>query len=72
MCLHSIYFFEALRLGPELSVMAIQTLIMEAPGFNHTHRYAVNKKTVKHIMMIKNNIFNLMFIGPCIIVIVEE
>ena len=60
MCLHSIYFFEALRLAPELSVMAIQTLIMEVPGFSHTHKYAVNNKTVKHVMIINNNIFCLL------------
>lgn len=57
MCLHSIYFFEGLNLGPELSVMAIQTLIMEVPGFNHNRRYAATKNTVKHIMIINNNIF---------------
>jgi len=55
--LHSIYFFEALSLGPEQSVMAIQTLIMEVPGFNHSNRYVVNRKTMKHIMMINNNTF---------------
>ena len=68
MCLHSIYFFVALGLASELSVMTIQTLIMEVSGFNHTHRYAVNNKTVRHIMIINSNI---MFIGPCIILIVE-
>jgi hypothetical protein len=57
MCLHSIYFFEALSLVPELSLMSIQTLIMEVPSFSHSHRYVVNKKTVKQIMIINNNLF---------------
>jgi hypothetical protein len=62
MRLHYIYIFEALSLGSELSVMAIQTLIMKMPGFNHSQRYAVNKKKVKYIMTINNNIFILIYI----------
>ena len=62
MRLYRIYIFEALSLGSELSAMAIQTLIMKVPGFNHSQRYAVNNKTVKHIMTINNNIFILIYI----------
>jgi hypothetical protein len=57
MCLKSIYFLEALTLGPELSVTAIQTLILVVLGFSHSHRYVVNNQTVKHIMVINDNIF---------------